>query len=262
MVSLDLEDHEAIRKTASRVDAVCHIAAYIPSDYEDISQAERCLKVNSLGTLELAATAMQRPGRRFVHLSSSNAYSTETVIAGEESPMYPAARATYYLASKLTGELYVEHLRRTRGLNSVSLRVSSVYGYGMLEGTVVSRFVSAAHDGNDLEVRDGGIPAYDFVYVEDIASLVVHALTSGSSGIYNAGSGRSTSVLELANCVMEIYRDTPVSIRVRAPEGRVPQSFPALEMTKAAKAWDHKPTELRLGLKSYRKDLEVAISRT
>lgn len=262
VVSLDMEDHAAIRNTVSTVDAVCHIAAYIPSDYEDISQAERCLKVNSLGTLELAASAMQRPGRRFVHLSSSNAYSSETLFAEEESPMYPADRATYYLASKLTGELYVEHLRRRGGLNSVSLRVSSVYGFGMLESAVVSRFMRAAHDGLDLEVRDGGIPAYDFVYVEDIASLAVQALTSGSPGVYNAGSGKASSVLELANCIREVYRDTPISIRVRESEGRVPASFPALAMTKAAKAWGHEPTVLPLGLTKYRQDLEVAISLT
>lgn len=254
----NIRDADIISEAVSQVDAVCHFAAYTPSDYNDSAYAEACLQINSLATLKLAQAALEKPGCRFVYSSAGNAYSFTDAVATEESLLYPADRATYYLASKMVGEFYVEHLRRVAGLQAVCFRISSPYGWGMKEKSVVARFMNSAHQGSPLQVWDGGIPTYDFVHVIDVARLVIAALKGGEPGIYNVGSGVAHSVLDLAQVVADTYPEREMSIEVRPPRGSIPASFPALSIDKAVKMWGYRPLSLREGLREYRSRMEEA----
>jgi len=256
IVEGDLRDTDLLRQTVARVDAVCHLAAYLPTDFEDPSSAEACLQINSLATLNLAQAALARPGCRFVHLSSSNAYAFTEGVATEESLLYPADRATYYLASKMVGELYVEHLRRVARLQSICFRISSTYGWGMTEKSVVARFMASARQSDPLQVWDGGIPTYDFVYVTNVVQLVAAALKHGQPGVYNVGSGVAHSILELARAVADTYPEGKISIEVKPPLGAIPAGFSALSINKAARMWGYRPLSLRAGLAELRQRME------
>src|SRR4051812_46088867 len=60
----------AIRQTLLQdADAVIHLAAFIPPNYEDSSYAEDCLKLNSMLTLRLAEAATQK-NMRFINFST------------------------------------------------------------------------------------------------------------------------------------------------------------------------------------------------
>lgn len=243
-------DAACVSDLIREVDAVCHLAAYIPIDFEDPSEAEVCLQVNALATLRLALAANAR-GIRFVWCSSAQAYQHSVSAVDEQAPLFPVERATYYLASKLIGELYVEHLRRRDGLAAITFRVGSCFGPGAPAASVVSHFMRNAMAGRDLQIRDGGIPRYDFVYVEDVAELLTKGLESGEPGIYNAGSGVATSVLELARAVRSIVSDRRFEIEVAPSGNAVPASFSPLSMTKAKIQWGHEPTPLLRGLDKF-----------
>jgi nucleoside-diphosphate-sugar epimerase len=256
VVEGDLTDAGTWRDALSQADGVCHFAAYIPSDYEDHTYAHACLQVNSLATLEMAQTALKARNCRFVYASAGNAYSFNDAPADEETLFYPAARATYYLASKTLGELYVEHLRRAAGLEAICFRISTPYGVGMPDKSAVAYFMKRANEGLPLQVLDGGIPAYDFVYAGDVARLVVAALTGGLPGIYNVGSGTAHSVAELAQAVAETYPERKISIEIKPCSNSTPAGFGALSVKKAAETWGYRPLSLRDGLAEYKKRMD------
>ena len=239
--------------------ALCHLAAFIPPNMQDAAFAETCLKTNALLTLYWAEAAAHAALKRMVYVSSAQSYEWAKTPVTEEQPCYPSTRAPYYLASKLLGEIYIEHFRKVALLPAISLRLASCYGPGMPSSAVVSRFMQAAKSGQILEVWDGGIPSADYIYVEDTARLIACALQAGAPGIYNAGSGQSTTVHELANQVCKVYAERTPSMQIQESVGPVPTSFPALDMTKTVTAWSVKPRSLAKGLRLYRQCLETSI---
>jgi UDP-glucose 4-epimerase len=251
----DLADLSLLTRCIDEADAVCHIAAHIPRNHEDPAEAEPCLRINGLLTLQLASAAATR-GRRFLYFSA-NAYRYADGPVPEAAPMAPEERATYYITSKLVGEYFVEHLRRTAGLAAVSLRVGNVYGPGMPEKSVVTRFLAAGREGQPLVVRAGGVPTYDYVYATDVAAAAVRALEGGESGVYNIGGGRATSLRELAETVAALFPKAP-PIVIQPVEGAAPAGFPGMDIGKAARAWGYAPLSLSEGLCRYLRQLETA----
>jgi UDP-glucose 4-epimerase len=255
VIAGDVRDAATWREAVSQVDCVCHFAAYIPPDNEDHSYAADCLHANSLATLELAQTALKAGTCRFIYASAGNAYAFADGIADEGMPLYPADRATYYLASKTLGEIYVEHLRRAAGLEAICLRISTPYGPGMAEKSAVAHFMKRAREGLPLQVLDGGTPTYDFVYAGDVARLVAAALTRGLPGLYNVGSGSARSLAELAHAVAETYPDRKISVEIK-PSSSTRAGFGALSIKKAAEMWGYRPLSLSEGLAEYRKRMD------
>lgn len=248
-------DPTAILWVLPEVDAVCHLAAYLPSDYASPAYASACFEINALATLQLGGLCAEH-GKRFVFCSSGQAYVHSSVAVTEDAPLYPAERATFYLASKLSGELFIEHLRRHHGLEAIIFRIGSCYGPGMPRNSVVAFFMAQALARKPLPVRDGGVPSSDFVYVDDVVQLITAALEAGAGGVYNLGSGTATSVLQLAHAVKETFPEFPVSIEVE-PVGRsAPASFAPLSMAKTRAMWDQSPTPLKAGLAAFRAHLE------
>jgi UDP-glucose 4-epimerase len=238
--------------------AICHAAAFRPRNLSDSACVERCLQVNAVFSLRLAELAVNEPGIRFVHLSLATYDPLAQQPCAENEPIYPADRATFYLTSKLAGEIFIEHQRRTRGLAAIGLRVASCYGPGMSEKTAVATFLRRAQAGQPIDVHDGGTAACDLVYVDDVARLTVLAAQSGEPGLYNIGSGQATTILELARAVAELYPDRRVPINVHAGSVPASQGFPALSMAKTNATWNHQPTSLRDGLEAMRKSVETA----
>jgi UDP-glucose 4-epimerase len=252
VVQADINDYERMPSLVSQVDFVCHLAAFIPPDHEDSSMAGICVQNNALATLNLAQLAIKYNCSRFILSSAGNCYVYGKDLVSEDAPLYPAARATYYLASKMLGEIYVDHLRQAKGLSSLIFRISSPYGWGMPERSLISRYMKLASQGLPLEVWDGGITTYDYVYVTDIVKLILGALKSGEPGIYNVGSGCACSVLELAKTVKKIFFDKEIPIVVKPPMDSIPASFSALSIEKARKTWNYRPISLEDGLNQYR----------
>jgi UDP-glucose 4-epimerase len=251
----DVTDADAMASAISEVDVVCHLAAYIPSNFQDAGEAEKCLTVNAIGTLH-AAMAAARHGKRLISCSSGQAYAFSPSPVSEDGRLYPAARATYYLTSKIAGELYVEQLRKTAGLQAITFRVGSAYGPGTPAGSVVSQFMLAGLNGEPIELYNGGVLSSDLVYVTDISRLIIAAVRGGDCGVYNAGSGVATSARALAEAIREVFSEREIEIRIRPPGPNLPASFSALSMAKTNTMWRHEPTPLAVGLRKFRAYLE------
>jgi UDP-glucose 4-epimerase len=125
---------------------------------------------------------------------------------------------------------------------------------------VVARFMEQALAGRPLEVFAAGGHC-DYVHVDDVVSLALRAGCGGAPGIYNAGTGVASSLMELATAVADVCQDRPVPVVARSPTGGPLPGFAALDITKAANAWGYAPLGLREGLMRYRRQLEARVSQ-
>ena len=111
-----------------------------------------------------------------------------------------------YGTSKLAGEEYLATYNRLYGTGHVSLRYGNVYGprqdpHG--EAGVVAIFFTKLRDGERPKVFGDGSQTRDYVYVGDVARATLAAAEPEGS-VYNVGTGRETSVVELLEACQQI----------------------------------------------------------
>ncbi len=250
VISGDILDPAILDQALDGAAAVCHLAAYIPSDYGDPEEASTCLNVNALGTLEVARAALRHGIRRVVHASTASFYPPGIGPVSEETPIQPTGHAAWYQVSKAAAESYLERLGCSDALSPVILRIASCYGPGMAEAGVLARFVARARRGQTLEVGHGGRPQADFVHVRDVANCFAYAVSRGQAGIYNVGAGTGTTLLGLAHAVTAALGSS-APVRTAPPNGEPPAGQPALSIAKAAAAWGYAPMSLEAGLATF-----------
>lgn len=241
------------------VDVVCHVAAFVPEKFSDSHAADSCLRINALDTLRLAESACVARVRRFIHFSSGQIYRYSSTPVAEDAPTFPAARATYYLGSKLLAELYVEHLRLEHGLPATIWRVGSCYGPGM-KGGVVGHFIELARRGETIEIHSPATA--DFVHVDDVVNLTLTAIDATpptpampdpngeTCGPFNVGSGQPRTLHDLAAAVKAAFPDRLVPIVDRteaAPKAALP-AFAPLAIERAQRVWGYRPRSLEAGI--------------
>ncbi len=232
------------------VDAVCHLAAILPKDYEDPRYAQECLLNNSLATLHLLKAAGQSDGVHFIYYSSGNSYARQDRMVHETDPLFPSGHAVYYLASKVIGEMYCEHFRLKYRHLTTTLRLSSVYGPGQASG-VLPKFIERLSAGSPIELHDGGQHTADFVFVEDVIKVTWSVIERKAAGIYNIGSGQVHSILEVAQTIAECTRASSDLLQVQPTIGATPGGFSGLDITKARTELGYEPTSLRVGLTQF-----------
>jgi len=113
---------------------------------------------------------------------------------------HPLAPQIPYALSKLGGE-FACSIARHRGIKATAFRLSSPYGPGMNQATVLPLFVRLARDGKPVRWHGSGSRSQDFIHVEDAARACLLAAERGASGVYCLGSGQPTSMRSLAKMV-------------------------------------------------------------
>jgi len=245
----DLDD-DPLRVDLEHVWAVVHAGAYIPRSLEDPSEALECWTTNSLGTLRLLEQVRDAGVPYFVYLSAGNAYGASEARARETDPLYPSARAPYYLTSKVAGEVFVDYMRRRAFFGAAILRPAAIYGPGMPPGGLVSSMLGQLRSGQSLNVHDGGRYHVDLVHVDDVVKAIMACLDRKAEGTYNVGSGQATSTLELAKQLLEIAGLDLITLEVTGSMEGPNLGFPALDITLAREQLGYSPTNLRDGLQS------------
>jgi UDP-glucose 4-epimerase len=182
---------------------VCyHLAAQIDVRVS-VARPDHDAQVNVLGTVNLLQAALEH-GTQLVLSSTGGAiYGECDGPASEDAPRLPMAP---YGTSKLAAEEYLATYNRLYDANHVALRYGNVYGprqdpHG--EAGVVSIFFNTLLAGEAPKVFGDGAQTRDYVYVGDVARATL-AATGHDGGVYNVGTGRETSVVELLSLCQRI----------------------------------------------------------
>ncbi|MGQ9746898.1 MAG: NAD-dependent epimerase/dehydratase family protein [Candidatus Caldatribacteriaceae bacterium] len=161
--------------------------------------------VNILGSLNVLELSVYHRVQRIVFASTGGAIygEVETLPVGEDTLPQPLSP---YGVAKFSVENYLEYYRKVWGLEYVALRYANVYGPRQNpegEAGVIAIFSSQILQGKPCIVFGDGRKTRDYVYVEDIARANILALSS-PSGVYNLGTGKETSVLELLELFQQV----------------------------------------------------------
>jgi len=176
-------------------EAVFHLAAQ--ADVQtSVRRPEYDADVNVVGTVKVAEAARE-VGAQIVFTSTGGAiYGECDEPAAENAPLRPLSP---YGIAKLCAEAYLLGWNRIHGSRHVVLRLGNVYGPrqdSSLEGGVVSIFLERLAREEETVVFGDGRQERDFVAVSDVVAALLAAV-GRPGGVYNVGTGRATTVLDL-----------------------------------------------------------------
>lgn len=190
----------------SRVDGVIHLAARpsVSDSWEDPCAVHQANLSSTLAVIELCR-AKHIP--QIVFASSASVYGDQQVLPISET-VQPAPLSPYGL-QKLSSEMYLDLFCRHLGFSAVSLRFFNVFGPRQPAGSsysgVISLLIDAMRKNKSFTIFGDGEQSRDFVYVKDVADMVVRVLQKDfpreENTVLNIGSGRQVSLKELISMV-------------------------------------------------------------
>ncbi|PKA98155.1 UDP-glucose 4-epimerase [Flavobacteriaceae bacterium MAR_2009_75] len=200
----DIRDKQKITELIDGASAVFHLAALV-SVPESIEKINECNSINAVGTINILEAA-KKTGNCKVVLSSSAANYGNNPRSPKIETMVPEP-LTPYAITKLDGEHYLDMYRNEFEVPTTSLRYFNVFGPRQnpksAYAAVVPIFIMNALQNKPLVIYGDGKQTRDFVYVKDVVSANILAAGQGE-GVYNVALGKGTSVLELAQNIIEI----------------------------------------------------------
>ena len=198
---VDIQDAVALPPLLKDAHAVFHLAALPRIEYS-IQHPKETHEVNVTGTVNVLASVEK--GTRVIFASSAAVYGE--IDAPLLSEDLPAAPVSPYGLHKYVSERYLALANRLYGTQTVSLRFFNVYGPGLDPdgpyALVVGRFLKLRKEGKPLTITGDGNQTRDFIHVHDIVAALIAVSESSKVGkgeIINVGTGRGTSINELAD---------------------------------------------------------------
>lgn len=202
-------------------DAVFHIAGQA-SISRSFAEPEVDLSTNVLGTVNVLRGCVAAKVPRLVHASSMTIYGEPDRVPTPES--VACVPVSYYGVTKYAAERYV-HVTGARidvDLAVTSLRMFNVYGERQSISNpyqgVLAIFIGNALRREPITIHGSGEQTRDFVYVGDVVEAWLRVLDEPDTfgAVLNVGSGRETSVNQLADAVLAAFGESRATWDVRS----------------------------------------------
>ncbi len=196
-----------IRKITSKdikgdVFAIIHTAGITNYQYCQNHPSE-CFETNILGTLRMLEIAKEKKCK-FIFLSSSHVYEKPQTIPIKEN--HPTIPTSVYASSKIAGEICCESYSKSYNMKVAILRPFSIYGTNEAKYFLIPTIFSQLR--NKKIIKLGNVyPKRDFIFIDDVInaiSIVLQKLEGFE--VYNIGTGKSYSVLELCRIIEKISK--------------------------------------------------------
>jgi UDP-glucose 4-epimerase len=165
-------------------------------------------EVNIGGTLNVLLAARELKIRRVVYASSASVYGNPRYLPINEDDA--TNMLSPYAVSKFAGENYCKAFYESYGLSTSVVRYSNVYGTMQRADNpycgVVSKFFESAMSGMPPRIHGDGEQTRDFTYIDDVveATLLAGLSPKAEGQVYNVGTGRETTVNQLARQIIDI----------------------------------------------------------
>jgi UDP-glucose 4-epimerase len=234
----DYSDNSILIEALADVDAVLHlVSATVPSTAAIDPQGD--VAKNLIPTIALLENMCKLRIPRLVYLSSGGTVYgiTEVVPTPEDHPLRPT---NSYGIVKVAIENYIRMYGANENIATTIIRPSNPYGprqgHTGIQG-VVATFLNCMRLGEPLQVWGDGSVVRDYIYIADLADLVMKAAFSRQGGVYNGGSGQGIAINDVIAVLQEVTgRKAQVDYRaMRAVD--VPRSVLQIERAATDLAW-------------------------
>jgi ADP-L-glycero-D-manno-heptose 6-epimerase len=241
-------EKDVLRLLKGEYDVIFHQGAI--SDTTVLNQ-EQVLKTN-LSTFNLFLEYCKSNSSKLVYASSAGTYGNSispNIIGAGEFP------ENIYGFSKLSmDELARSFIKKNSNIHIVGLRYFNVYGPGELykrrTSSMILQLARQAINKKQVKLFKFGEQKRDFVYIKDVIQANINA-AKGVSGIYNVGSGQSSSFLDIVRNI-EFNINEKISINFIDNPYTFYQNNTLADLSKSKEGINYQPKyNLELGIKNY-----------
>lgn len=228
----DILDSENLQDACEGTDGIFHCAAKI-SVPESFEKTEEYHRTNVEGTQSVIEAAELHTSK-IIFSSSAAVYGESNKPVDESDPVRPFSP---YAQNKHEGEMLLQAV----SCPSVILRYFNVYGPGQSPAYagVITSFIDAALNGENITIFGDGEQVRDFVYVDDVvqANTVAFQANIQNGEVFNIGSGTSVSINELAEEIIRLTNSSSRIVHVPAREGDIVYSQADVSKAKNVLNW-------------------------
>jgi UDP-glucose 4-epimerase len=231
----DIRSSMDVTRALEGVEMVFHEAARV-SIRQSVQQFYEDAEINLMGTLNLLRHCPGSHVRKFIFASSMAVYSDRATSAAipedfQTEPLSP------YGVSKLAAEKYCLRFAFSHNMDCHVLRYFNTYGPGQALTPyvgVITIFIHALLKGEPPKIFGDGEQRRDFVHVSDIIQANLAVMRSNKPcGIYNVGTGRATSVNEIADLLCQQLAPEIVPVHLPPQPGELRNSIADLTKIQA-----------------------------
>lgn len=199
-------DFDLVREVTKGADAVLHLAAR--NIIVSTKNPREDYEVNIGGTLNILLAAREFQTRRVVYSSSASVYGNPRYLPINEDDA--TNMLSPYAVSKFAGENYCKAFYESYNVSTAVVRYSNVYGPLQRPDNpycgVIAKFFESAMSNDAPRIHGDGDQTRDFTYIDDVveATLLAAFSAKAEGQVYNIGTGRETTINQLARMIIEI----------------------------------------------------------
>ena len=202
----DVRDFSAVSEAVGLHDGVIHLAGVLGTQ-ETIREPLPAVETNILGSLNVFR-ACEHYGCKAVYIAVGNHWMLNT-----------------YSTTKTTAERFALMFNRELGTRIAVVRALNAYGPGQKAAPVrkiIPNFILPCLRGQPITIYGDGEQVMDMIYAGDVADVLCRALLLEHDvydSVFEAGTGRPTTVNEIAAAVIEaVGRGSVQHVPMRAGE--------------------------------------------
>jgi nucleoside-diphosphate-sugar epimerase len=224
---------------------IFHLAGrtFVPESWRDTASY---YAVNVQGTVNVMEFCREQNAS--VTIVSSYVYGIPQRLPIDED--HPIAAPNPYAHTKILAEEVARFYEQQFGIHVSIVRPFNLYGSGQDARFLIPQLIHASVDPSVpvMEVADP-TPRRDYLHVQDFVRLLMLIMQARTGGTYNAGSGASTSVKDLATLIRN-QAGTKKQIVARDEQRRneIPDVIADITRARTTFGWEPR-VSLTVGLK-------------
>lgn len=223
MVCVDWQSSDSLKNACANIDCVIHLAAM--NEIDSLKDPIAALQANGAVTLGLLNAAIEMGVNRFIYFSTAHVYGAPLKGFISEAtitrPIHP------YAVTHKVAEDFVLSARDQGLIDGVVVRLSNCFGVPATPKIdrwtlLVNDLCRQAAISGELSLNSSGEQLRDFITLQDACGAITHMLRLKGEelhdGLFNLGSGKSSSILEMAQRIaMRWYLITGNKIQIKRP---------------------------------------------
>lgn len=253
-INADLRDFQSCLQICAEKNYIFHLAGVKGSPKMAMEQPKDFMVPMLQFNTNMMEAAFRSNVDWYLYTSSVGVYSPAEVFFEDTVwSTFPSPNDKYAGWAKRIGELQAETYKIQHGWDKVSIvRPANVYGlydnFNPKNAMVVPSLIRKAQENNVLEVFGDGSQIRDFIYADDVARGMVHAVKNKITQPMNLGSGKGFAIKEIVDIVVKYSgKDIEVKWLTDAPGGDKIRLF---DTTRAKLYGFESSTSLEEGIKN------------